>query len=210
MDITTEGEVVKVDSTPTKDSVVPTPEKEAEPTVPLSRFREVNNKAKNAEKQIAEFRKEISEIKSLLKKDSPVDYEAMSPAELEKRASDIAYERLKEEQRLEAESIAQKTAEAEESIDSFFADIKDDGHDLKESEVNEVIKLALDEFDSDLPKAWKAYNREKKARLEVEKFKAEQKAKEGESVDKSNKWVEKKWVPKRWDDLHTSAQKYFR
>lgn len=180
MEIPSEGEVVSADSTTAK--VEETVKVEEPKTVPFDRFRQVNKEKNDIVKEFSAFRKEVRETMASLKKQDPVDYANMTAEQLEKRASDMAYERLKNEQQAEKEAESQKAIEAEEYIDNFFADLKDDGHDLKESDVNEILKLALDEFDNDLPKAFKAFKREQKAKLEVEKTKAEAKAKEGESI----------------------------
>lgn len=211
MEIPSEGEVVSADSTTAK--VEETVKVEEPKTVPFDRFRQVNKEKNDIVKEFSAFRKEVRETMASLKKQDPVDYANMTAEQLEKRASDMAYERLKNEQQAEKEAESQKAIEAEEYIDNFFADLKDDGHDLKESDVNEILKLALDEFDNDLPKAFKAFKREQKAKLEVEKTKAEAKAKEGESISgkRGSEWNGvAKWPVRRWDDLHASAQKYFK
>jgi hypothetical protein len=151
-------------------------------TVPLERFRQVNKEKNDMAKEFSAFRKEVREAMASLKKQDSVDYENMTAEQLEKRASDIAYERIKNEQLAEKEAEAQRAIEAEEYIDNFFEGLKDEGHELKQTEVNEILKLALDEFDNDLPKAFKAFKREQKAKLELEKTKAEAKAKEGETL----------------------------
>lgn len=210
-DIQTEGEVVGSESTTDKGET--TTAKVIEKTVPFERFRQVNKEKNDIVKEFTAFRKEVRETMASLKKSDPVDYANMTPEQLEKRASDLAYERLKNEQKAEQEAEALKAVEAEEYIDTFFEDLKDDGHDLKESDINAVIKLALEEFDNDLPKAFKAFTREQKAKAEVDKAKAEAKAKEGESIS-GKKGTEGKEarrpMPRRWDDLHESAQKYFK
>lgn len=212
MEIPSEGEVVWADSTPAKTEDTTTVKVE-EKTVPLDRFRQVNKEKNDIVKQFSAFRKEVRETMASLKKQDPVDYANMTAEQLEKRAADLAYDRLKNEQEAEKEAESQRAIEAEEYIDTFFEDIKDDGHDLKESDINEILKLALDEFDNDLPKAFKAFKREQKAKLETEKAKAEAKAKEGESISgkRGSEWnVTWKWPVKRWDDLHTAAQRHFK
>lgn len=212
MDIPSEGEVVWADSTPAKVEGEATPKVEEPKTVPLDRFRQVNKEKNDIVKEFSAFRKEVREQMASLKKQDPVDYANMTAEQLEKRAADLAYERLKNEQQAEKEAESQRAIEAEEYIDTFFEDLKDDGHELKESDVNEILKLALEEFDNDLPKAFKAFKREQKAKLEVEKAKAEAKAKDGESISgkRGTEWKDVARGPvKRWDDLHNSAQKYF-
>lgn len=144
-------------------------------TVPYDRFQKVSQEKKYYKEEVNSLKNEISEIKSMLKESKKVDTSDMTPSEFEKHVRD----QIKAEMDLEKAQEAQKVKEAEKFITEFFDDLKDEGEEFDE---NEVMKLAVEEFDNDLPKAWKAYKREQKALKSVTSEKSKQKAKDGESL----------------------------
>lgn len=197
-DVTTESSTVNTEE-------VKTDEAKDSKTVPYDRFSQKVKENSVLRENMNSLRNEIKEIKSLLKGNQKPDYDNMTPAELEKSIR----ENILNEQKLAQLEEAQKVQEAEQFIDDFFDWLKDEWHKF---DANEIMKLALEEFDNDLPKAWKAYQREQKAISELEAEKAKQKAKDWESIS-GKKWEEvkspKKWVGS-WNDVYESGFKYIK
>ncbi len=174
-------------------------------TVPYNRFAQKVKENARLTKMSQDMLAEVRELKSMIKASKQVDYDSMTPQEMAKHIR----EEVQNEHKLEQMQEAQKVQEAEQFIETFFENLEEEGHKF---DANEVMKLAIEDFDNDLPKAWKAYQREQKAKSEVAAEKAKNKAKEGESVagKKGDDVKAPKTPNKSWNDVYESGFKYIK